>query len=192
MKITKLDKLDIRKIKGIPSSSLWYVVGFSVVAYSVVLTIWFFTTYWLRVQFPVRMERQRLFIITEKPRDVQASGVGGVVVESIPFYCQTNIEKLICNPRYKWDNRVMIAIGIVESKMNPNAFNLNTDGSYDIGILQVNSSNRYAPNALFDPKGNIQAGYEVWEKQGYGAWTLFGTPEFVKVFEEVMMRGAEK
>lgn len=41
--------------------------------------------------------------------------------------------------RYGVSDRVLYAIAKQESALNPAAFNRNTDGSYDIGLMQINS-----------------------------------------------------
>ncbi|MDR3432773.1 MAG: transglycosylase SLT domain-containing protein [Rouxiella aceris] len=43
--------------------------------------------------------------------------------------------------RYGIEPDLLQAIGIVESNLNPLAHNLNKDGSYDIGLMQINSRN---------------------------------------------------
>ena len=42
--------------------------------------------------------------------------------------------------QYKVPKEVLIAIASVESKFNANAINYNTNKSYDLGVMQVNSS----------------------------------------------------
>ncbi|MCC3704289.1 transglycosylase SLT domain-containing protein [Rouxiella badensis] len=48
--------------------------------------------------------------------------------------------------RYGIEPELLQAIGIVESNLNPTARNNNKDGSYDIGLMQINSRNMPALN----------------------------------------------
>lgn len=57
------------------------------------------------------------------------------------------------------------AIALKESRMNPLAIDHDADGSYDIGIMQINSSHLaelarlgYPPQVLWTPCANIAAG----------------------------------
>lgn len=43
--------------------------------------------------------------------------------------------------RYGIEPELLQAIGIVESNLNPAAKNSNKDGSYDLGLMQINSRN---------------------------------------------------
>lgn len=62
---------------------------------------------------------------------------------------------------------LLVAIAYVESKFNPNAINYNRDGSVDVGIMQVNSSNFFLlrregiveePEDLWNPCKNVMGG----------------------------------
>ena len=72
---------------------------------------------------------------------------------------------------YRIDPKILYSIAKIESKLNPNAINRNTNGTVDIGIMQINSVHMKELNKrgfrrehLFNPKINIFA----------GAWILFG------------------
>lgn len=61
--------------------------------------------------------------------------------------------------------KLLCSFAKVESKENPNAINRNTNGSFDVGVMQINSSwlptlNKYGItlNSLLDPKTNIMVG----------------------------------
>ena len=73
--------------------------------------------------------------------------------------------------RYQVDERLIHAIIQVESSGNPSALNRNTNGSQDIGLMQINSSwlpvlGRYGiqHHHLYDPCTNVHV----------GAWVLAG------------------
>lgn len=58
------------------------------------------------------------------------------------------------------------AIAKVESDFNPTALRYNRNGSYDIGVMQINSSwyDELGPkvwNTLYDPCSNVQVGARI-------------------------------
>ncbi len=75
---------------------------------------------------------------------------------------------------------IMIAIAKAESGMNPKAVNYNRNGSIDTGLFQVNSVHGYDGLSLFDPKKNIGAAREIYDKQGIQAWTSFNNGSYKK------------
>jgi len=67
--------------------------------------------------------------------------------------------------RYGVNTYLLYAIAKTESNLNPNAINRNANGSYDIGLMQINSSwlptlRRYGVTEkdLYDPCISIQVG----------------------------------
>jgi soluble lytic murein transglycosylase-like protein len=67
--------------------------------------------------------------------------------------------------RYGVNTYLLYAIAKTESNLNPNAINRNANGSYDIGLMQINSSwlptlRRYGVSEkdLYEPCINIQVG----------------------------------
>lgn len=77
---------------------------------------------------------------------------------------------------------LLYSISKVESNLNPRAINYNTDGSYDYGLMQINS--RWYPSfgktlwrSLADPCQNVRAGAWVlagcMKKHGY-TWGAVG------------------
>lgn len=54
-------------------------------------------------------------------------------------------------------------LAMIESNLNPKAINRNSNGSFDVGLMQINSSwmgrlNRRAEDLLSDPCANVMAG----------------------------------
>lgn len=77
---------------------------------------------------------------------------------------------------------ILRAIAKVESNYNPRAVNRNTNGSYDFGVMQINSSwgpvlGRERWNTLGDPCSNIKTGAMILSscirKYGY-TWEAIG------------------
>ena len=74
--------------------------------------------------------------------------------------------------RYGVDPKVLLAIGMTESKLNPHAINrANRNKTIDVGIMQINSwwfkrLKRYTKdlNVLYDARFNIHVGAWVFRK----------------------------
>lgn len=84
--------------------------------------------------------------------------------------------------KYGWDTAVMLKICKCESSGNPLAVGDNhltylVNGvryGYSVGLLQI----RYLPGRehygdLTNPTINISAGYDIFSRQGYNAWTCY-------------------
>lgn len=70
---------------------------------------------------------------------------------------------------YGVPSKLLIAIAKVESNMNPNVINYNKNGSFDYGLMQINSSWYYELgkerwNKIADPCENIKTGAMILSK----------------------------
>ncbi|GAM09437.1 protein IpgF [Geobacter sp. OR-1] len=84
--------------------------------------------------------------------------------------------------QYEINPQILRAIAQVESRFNPRAVNWNSNGSYDFGVMQINSSwgHTYGEkwwSTLGDPCTNIKAGAMIlaacMKKYGY-SWEAIG------------------
>lgn len=84
--------------------------------------------------------------------------------------------------QYSINPQILRAIAQVESGFKPRAINWNTNGTYDFGVMQINSlwGNIYGEewwNTLGDPCANIKAGAMIlsscMKKYGY-SWKAIG------------------
>jgi hypothetical protein len=91
------------------------------------------------------------------------------------------IDRLICQTFGK-DWKTARAIALAESHENPNALNKNTNGSYDVGIFQLNTThfNRWTLAQMSDPKTNIQIAYQIYSEQGFNPWVAYTTGSYKK------------
>jgi hypothetical protein len=72
---------------------------------------------------------------------------------------------------------LMAAVALAESAGNPNASNLNNDGSVDQGLWQINSSHAGEPGIgtdLTSPIANARSAVAVFAQQGICAWATVG------------------
>jgi hypothetical protein len=77
---------------------------------------------------------------------------------------------------------VMTCIAKWESSYNTKAINQNTNGSFDVGLFQINTiwHNKAAEcygTQLNDPIVNTKCARTIYEIQGFSAWIAFGKHE---------------
>lgn len=101
---------------------------------------------------------------------------------------EKTIEDMICDPKFKWDCKIIIAIAKSENgyEMYGNTWGAdrtykgNSNGSVDTGIFMINSVHGYSTEYLQDAKNNIGVAYKVWLSQGYEAWSDFLSKKYLK------------
>jgi len=57
-----------------------------------------------------------------------------------------------------------------ESKCNPNAFNVNKNGSVDRGLFQINTVHKLLNEDAFNFKKNIDYGIKLYKQSGTSPW----------------------
>lgn len=57
-----------------------------------------------------------------------------------------------------------------ESKWEEKAYNLNTNGSYDSGVAQINSVHNQDKDDLMRADYNLEYAKQLFEDQGWGPW----------------------
>ena len=88
---------------------------------------------------------------------------------------RTELEALICDPKFEWDCEEAIAVATCESTMNPRAVSPpNTNGTIDRGLFQINDvwEEAWAPEVwdrIFVARTNIGMAYHAW-KVGGNSW----------------------
>jgi hypothetical protein len=74
----------------------------------------------------------------------------------------------------------IVAIGMTESGGSATARNVNTSGSVDIGYWQINQVNWHGLSeaALKDINVNARVAKEVYDRQGFNAWTDYRSGKY--------------
>jgi hypothetical protein len=65
-------------------------------------------------------------------------------------------------------------------RLNPNARGMNTNGTSDVGIFQINSVHGVPESYLKDWRTNVDIAYQIYKGSGWGAWscvTMYGSLE---------------
>lgn len=104
---------------------------------------------------------------------------------------EKTIEELICDPKYKWNCNIMIAIAKSENgyEMHSNTWGAdrtyrgNSNGSVDTGIFMINSVHGYSVEYLQDAGNNIEVAYKVWLSQDYSAWVDYNNGRYLKYLD---------
>ena len=84
--------------------------------------------------------------------------------------------------KYPWNSKVMLAIARAESGCNPRSDNtgLNTNGTYDYGLFQINSIHGHSRDILANPAKNTEIAFRIWQSQGYRAWAAYNNGSYLK------------
>ena len=79
--------------------------------------------------------------------------------------------------KYKWNQANCECIMAKESEANAKAVHQNKDGSYDVGLWQINDRNWKACNnerAPCNPRENLRCAKDIY-KWGGNTWSLWST-----------------
>lgn len=112
-----------------------------------------------------------------------------VIVDKTPKLDKlTPIEKYICDKFGVYDCKMALAVARAESGMNPEAWNINKNGTIDVGIFQINSIHFNQPGCslreVVDPKKNVDCAYSIWKRQGWHPWTAAKNGRFIRFLKE--------
>lgn len=68
-------------------------------------------------------------------------------------------------------NNAFKVLSCENHSLKTDAQNYNSDGSMDIGVMQINSVHGVPAQYLYDWHSNIAVGYHIFKDSGWGAWT---------------------
>ncbi len=85
------------------------------------------------------------------------------------------------------------AIALAESSGNASATNVNTNGSTDYGLWQINSSNfsglGVSASNVTDPATNAAAAVALYNQSGFGNWTTYTSGAYAQYLENSVANG---
>ena len=173
--------------------TIYLVLALFVLAglYSLLITVnnWFNDNQFI-FQAPIQITLQKPIQIIK--RELLRPTIIEVVNELPELKDLTPIEEYICNEEH-WgllNCRLALAVFKMESGLRCDAWNVNSNGTFDAGIGQTNSiwfDGNYTPADAFDCYKNIDKSYEIWDradgtignKQGkFTPWTVFKNGSF--------------
>jgi hypothetical protein len=74
--------------------------------------------------------------------------------------------------------RLAIAVAMAESELKPDAVNVNSDGSRDIGIFQINERHGWSEEDLFDWSTNISIAKYLRDRSGWSTWAAYNNETY--------------
>lgn len=71
---------------------------------------------------------------------------------------------------------------MAESGGNPQAYGVNTNGTSDGGLMQINSihTDLISLKDRFDPTLNVRAAYQIYRGRGFKAWSSYNSGAYLK------------
>lgn len=92
-----------------------------------------------------------------------------------------DLAKYICDKFGAVECKTALAVAKAESGMDCNAIHLNTNGSVDFSVYQINSVhlNKYTLADLADCRKNVDIAYEMWSAQGWNPWVAYTTEAYL-------------
>jgi hypothetical protein len=105
------------------------------------------------------------------------SGSGASGVKSKPP-ATSIIDKI--NEVFGEDADIAIAIAKAESHLNPNAVNINKNGSRDIGVFQINDCHNISAKDRLNAEQNIIHAHKIYLSGGWNQWSAFKNQSYLK------------
>jgi hypothetical protein len=81
---------------------------------------------------------------------------------------------------YNWNAQIARAVCMAESHGRANAYRVNTNGTNDAGIMQINSihADLISSEDRFDPIKNMRAAYQIYQGSGWKAWSSYNSDKY--------------
>ena len=107
---------------------------------------------------------------------VKVDGGGNSGQDESPLSIEDKIRKT-----FPENPEVMLAIAKAESKLNPHAINrANRNGSFDVGLFQINSIHGYDEEFLKNEDNNLKVARKIYDTQGITAWSAYNNGAYLK------------
>lgn len=182
MKI-KLPKIERATKKKIIFSTL-AILGFltMICAIAVKVALWFDSNKVI-VKSPLVVTTQK--VVTVEKRVVEV--INPVVVMDYPEEVDTDIEKYICEKWGLMDCKTALAIAKAESGLKCDAININTNGTVDLGLYQLNTTHLkkggdWTLANMGDCYKNVDLAYKLFQEQGWNPWVVYLTGAYLSKY----------
>lgn len=101
-----------------------------------------------------------------------------------PEEIDTPIEQYICDKWGTYECKTALAVSKAENDTRqPDRFNVNTDGSIDVGIFQINSVHFEKPGCslaeIVDAQKNVDCAYQIWEASNWNPWVAYWSGSYL-------------
>lgn len=101
-----------------------------------------------------------------------------------PDEIKTPIEKYICDKFGTYECKTALAVSSAENgTRQPDRFNINTNGTIDVGLFQINSihfkKEGCSLKEIVDPYKNVDCAYKIWQSSGWSAWVAFNNKNYL-------------
>jgi len=136
---------------------------------------------------------QVIQVTLKKPIEIKQREMLSPVVEYIelldyPDEIDTEIEKYICEKFGQYECKTSLAIAKSESNLKEEAIHINSNGTIDLGVFQINSIHFDKPGCslqeLVFAKKNIDCAYNIWKAQGWSPWVVWRNKSFIDRYEK--------
>lgn len=152
-------------------------IAFGVVSFLAIVSYVavFFSRYEIKAQNPVHVQVQKAVWIQK--RVVAVTNVVNVTEADENVSPLTPDQQFGCNLFGASQCRTFLAIMAAESHGNHNAIDIDSNGTADIGCMQISTIHLAQIDTsnlnLLNCQDNIRAAYAIWSKQGWTPWSSY-------------------
>jgi hypothetical protein len=94
----------------------------------------------------------------------------------------SGVERIIYDIFGEEQYKMALAVAKAESRLDPKATNVNSNGSRDYGLFQCNSVHNPTEKEKTDPKANTELAKKIWEKSGWQAWSVVKNKRYLAFY----------
>jgi hypothetical protein len=170
----KMPKIERATKKKLIFSAL-AILGFltMICAFAVKVALWFDSNKVI-VKSPLVVSTQK--VITVEKRVIEV--ISPIVVMDYPEEVDTDIEKYICEKWGLMDCKMALAVAKAESGLKCDALNINTNGTVDLGVFQLNTTHLKKGGDwnlanMGDCYKNVDLAHQLWTEQGWNPWVAY-------------------
>ena len=135
--------------------------------------------HYIQTNVPIEVKFKPVFEVMtkEEPKVVEkAMEIPDVIVD-------TPLKKFICDQFGPLDCKIALAVAQAESGFKEDAININTNGTIDVGIFQINQIHYgklgCALKEVAIAEQNVMCAYNIFKNSGWSAWSAFNNSSFL-------------